>query len=222
MTTAQQADQKLVERVQKGDKRAFDLLVLKYQHKIMSLISRYVRDADEVQDVAQELLEQIAINFGWQTAPFPAVQLIEYWGTVTDDGYPNYLIVPDDEMKGSDGEYIPELKLFRFPERIWNPATKGRPEECETIAHEIAHYILKHKSPPTTKETHSKPMLRVVPEQDSEHQANWCMDELLVDCQQISDKDNVDSIMHRFNVTRTLATRRIRDFEQSKNRKKAG
>lgn len=54
MTTAQQVDQQLVERVQKGDKRAFDLLVLKYQHKIMSLISRYVRDADEVQDVAQE------------------------------------------------------------------------------------------------------------------------------------------------------------------------
>lgn len=54
MTTAQQADQLLVERVQQGDKRAFDLLVLKYQHKIFGLISRYIRDADEVQDVAQE------------------------------------------------------------------------------------------------------------------------------------------------------------------------
>ena len=47
-------DQQLVARVQKGDLRAFDMLVLKYQHKIFSLISRYVRDADEVQDVAQE------------------------------------------------------------------------------------------------------------------------------------------------------------------------
>jgi RNA polymerase sigma-70 factor (ECF subfamily) len=47
-------DQQLVSRVQKGDSRAFDLLVLKYQHKIFGLISRYVRDADEVQDVAQE------------------------------------------------------------------------------------------------------------------------------------------------------------------------
>tara|TARA_B110000977_G_scaffold173089_1_gene225995 strand:+ start:288 stop:872 length:585 start_codon:yes stop_codon:yes gene_type:complete len=47
-------DQQLVARVQKGDSRAFDMLVLKYQHKIFSLISRYVRDADEVQDVAQE------------------------------------------------------------------------------------------------------------------------------------------------------------------------
>ncbi len=50
----QETDQELVRRVQKGDKRAFDLLVLKYQHKIAKLISRYIRDPDEVQDVAQE------------------------------------------------------------------------------------------------------------------------------------------------------------------------
>lgn len=47
-------DQALVERVQRGDKKAFDTLVLKYQHKIVKLISRYVRDPDEVFDVAQE------------------------------------------------------------------------------------------------------------------------------------------------------------------------
>lgn len=52
--TAAETDQQLVVRVQKGDLRAFDLLVLKYQHKIFSLIGRYVHDADEVQDVAQE------------------------------------------------------------------------------------------------------------------------------------------------------------------------
>jgi RNA polymerase sigma-70 factor, ECF subfamily len=52
--TAAETDQQLVARVQKGDSRAFDLLVLKYQHRIFGLISRYVRDADEVQDVAQE------------------------------------------------------------------------------------------------------------------------------------------------------------------------
>lgn len=51
---AQTTDQQLVERVQKGDKRAFDLLVLKYQHKIFAIIGRYVRDHSEVQDVAQE------------------------------------------------------------------------------------------------------------------------------------------------------------------------
>jgi RNA polymerase sigma-70 factor (ECF subfamily) len=52
--TAGETDQQLVARVQKGDARAFDMLVLKYQHKIFGLISRYVHDADEVQDVAQE------------------------------------------------------------------------------------------------------------------------------------------------------------------------
>jgi RNA polymerase sigma-70 factor (ECF subfamily) len=52
--TAAVTDKQLVQRVQRGDKHAFDLLVVKYQHKIMSLISRYVKDADEVQDVAQE------------------------------------------------------------------------------------------------------------------------------------------------------------------------
>ena len=47
-------DQQLVERVQKGDKRAFDVLVGKYQHKIVSLISRYVSDYAEALDVSQE------------------------------------------------------------------------------------------------------------------------------------------------------------------------
>ena len=54
MSGTQQADQELVKRAQKGDSRAFDLLVLKYQHKILGLVSRYVRDSDEIQDVAQE------------------------------------------------------------------------------------------------------------------------------------------------------------------------
>jgi RNA polymerase sigma-70 factor, ECF subfamily len=47
-------DQKLVVRVQKGDKAAFDLLVRKYQHKVAKLVSRYVRDRGEIEDVAQE------------------------------------------------------------------------------------------------------------------------------------------------------------------------
>lgn len=47
-------DQQLVERVQKGDKRAFDLLVIKYQQRIMNVISRFVNDFSEVQDLAQE------------------------------------------------------------------------------------------------------------------------------------------------------------------------
>lgn len=50
----QEIDQQLVERVQQGDQAAFDILVKKYQHKIMSLISRYVKQQGDVADVAQE------------------------------------------------------------------------------------------------------------------------------------------------------------------------
>jgi RNA polymerase sigma-70 factor (ECF subfamily) len=49
-----QVDQELVERVQRGDKKAFDLLVLKYQRKVVNLVSRYVRNQSEALDVTQE------------------------------------------------------------------------------------------------------------------------------------------------------------------------
>ena len=49
-----EADRLLVERVQRGDKQAFGLLVSKYQRKLVRLLSRMIRDAAEVEDVAQE------------------------------------------------------------------------------------------------------------------------------------------------------------------------
>lgn len=51
---SQESDHQLVLRVQKGDKRAFDLLVLKYQYKVQALVGRFVRDQSEAQDVTQE------------------------------------------------------------------------------------------------------------------------------------------------------------------------
>jgi RNA polymerase sigma-70 factor (ECF subfamily) len=50
----QTSDQLLVARVQRGDRRAFDLLVLRYQQRIVKLVMRYVHDPAEAQDVAQE------------------------------------------------------------------------------------------------------------------------------------------------------------------------
>ena len=47
-------DADLVLRVQRGDKKAFDLLVLKYQRKILRLLARKIRDPSELEDVAQE------------------------------------------------------------------------------------------------------------------------------------------------------------------------
>jgi len=51
---SEQLDEDLVLRVQHGDKSAFDFLVIKYQHKIIQLVNRYVKDPSEAQDVAQE------------------------------------------------------------------------------------------------------------------------------------------------------------------------
>src|SRR6188474_3859767 len=52
--TADDSDQQLVERVQAGDKAAFDVLVRKYQHRVLKLVGRFVSDAAEAEDVAQE------------------------------------------------------------------------------------------------------------------------------------------------------------------------
>lgn len=54
MTTEREIDQILVERVQRGDKKAFELLVSKYQRKLMRLVSRLVYDHAEAEDVVQE------------------------------------------------------------------------------------------------------------------------------------------------------------------------
>lgn len=50
----EQTDQQLVDRVQAGDRRAFDLLVLRYQNRVAGLVSRFVQDSQEVEDVCQE------------------------------------------------------------------------------------------------------------------------------------------------------------------------
>lgn len=54
MSSSAEADKVLVEKVKKGDKKAFDLLVLKYQQKVANIISRYIHDHSEVLDVSQE------------------------------------------------------------------------------------------------------------------------------------------------------------------------
>ncbi|QBI00748.1 RNA polymerase sigma factor RpoE [Pseudoduganella albidiflava] len=54
MTTDRESDQLLVERVQAGERQAFDLLVSKYQRRLMRLVSRIVHDPAEAEDVVQE------------------------------------------------------------------------------------------------------------------------------------------------------------------------
>jgi RNA polymerase sigma-70 factor (ECF subfamily) len=57
-------DKQLVKLAKRGDQRAFELLVRKYQQRIFALISRYVRDSEDVQDVAQE-----AFIKAWRALP---------------------------------------------------------------------------------------------------------------------------------------------------------
>ena len=54
MSDQNSIDQQLIERIQRGDKNAFNLLVKKYQHKVVSLVTRYVNNPGDVPDVAQE------------------------------------------------------------------------------------------------------------------------------------------------------------------------
>lgn len=53
-TTPDDTDLELVRRVQAGDQTAFNLLVLKYQHRVLKLVGRFVNDAAEAEDVSQE------------------------------------------------------------------------------------------------------------------------------------------------------------------------
>lgn len=59
--TNQPVDNVLVERVRNGDQNAFNLLVRKYQHKVSNLVSRYIYDSAEIEDVSQEVLSLIHI-----------------------------------------------------------------------------------------------------------------------------------------------------------------
>jgi RNA polymerase sigma-70 factor (ECF subfamily) len=116
-------DQQLVARVQKGDKKAFDLLVLKYQHKILSLVSRYMRNSDEVQDVAQEAFikaYRALPNFRGDSAFYTWLYRIAI------NTAKNYLVarqrrppgvdVDIDDAEHFDGEF--QLKEIENPENI--------------------------------------------------------------------------------------------------------
>ncbi len=141
--TAAQADKQLVERVKKGDKRAFDLLVLKYQHKILALISRYIRDHDEVQDVAQEAFVKAyraLPNFRGDSAFYTWIYRIAI------NTAKNYLVArnrrpPGTDVDVEDAEYFegpsalkdietPENKLYGVElKRVVENAIKNLPED---------------------------------------------------------------------------------------------
>lgn len=144
--TATATDQQLVARVQKGDSRAFDMLVLKYQHRIFGLISRYVRDADEVQDVAQE-----AFIKAYRALPgFRGESAFYTWlYRIAINTAKNYLVSrsrrpPGSDVDVEDAEYYdggtvlheiesPENALFGEElKAVVERAIKGLPEDLRT------------------------------------------------------------------------------------------
>ncbi|MEJ2481071.1 MAG: RNA polymerase sigma factor RpoE [Acidihalobacter sp.] len=116
------ADVELVRRVQAGDTRAFDLLVQKYQHKILHLIGRYVHDPVSAQDVAQEAFIKAyrgLRNFRGDSAFYTWLYRIAI------NTAKNFLVTesrrtPDYEVNAEDAEHLngeSGLKEYATPER---------------------------------------------------------------------------------------------------------
>lgn len=119
----QEIDQQLVERVQQGDQRAFDILVKKYQHKIMSLIARYVKQPGDVADVAQEAFikaYRALPNFRGESAFYTWLYRIAV------NTAKNYLVSrsrkpPSSDIDAQDAEFLDDghgLKDIASPEHL--------------------------------------------------------------------------------------------------------
>ncbi|MBY0574952.1 MAG: RNA polymerase sigma factor RpoE [Undibacterium sp.] len=109
MTTEREIDQLLVERVQRGDKNAFELLVSKYQRKLYRLVSRLVHDHAEAEDVVQEAFikaYRALANFRGESAFYTWLYRI---GINTAK---NYLVTQGRRMPTSTDSDIEEAETF--------------------------------------------------------------------------------------------------------------
>jgi RNA polymerase sigma-70 factor (ECF subfamily) len=120
---SEQLDEDIVLRVQRGDRFAFDFLVIKYQHKIIQLVNRYVKDPSEAQDVAQETFikaYRALGNFRGDSAFYTWLYRIAI------NTAKNYLVSrsrrsSDYEVDVQDAEAIenaPQLQGMETPERL--------------------------------------------------------------------------------------------------------
>lgn len=143
---AKETDKQLVARVQKGDKRAFDLLVLKYQYKVHAIVSRYIRDFDEVHDVVQEAFikaYRALANFRGDSAFYTWLYRIAV------NTAKNYLVArnrrpPAYDVDAADADYFegsdrlkdidsPENLLYRDElESVVDQAIRDLPEDLRT------------------------------------------------------------------------------------------
>lgn len=139
-------DNQLVERVLQNDSRAFTLLVLRYQHKVLGLISRFVKDPHEAEDVAQE-----AFLKAYRALPsFRGESAFYTWlYRIAVNTAKNYLVSrgrrpPSTDVDMGDAELIDDTSTLRDVEtpdatmekedlqRIINKAIANLPEELRT------------------------------------------------------------------------------------------
>lgn len=143
---AKDTDKQLVARVQKGDKRAFDMLVLKYQYKVHAIVSRYIKDFDEVNDVVQEAF----IKAYRALAKFRGESAFYTWlYRIAVNTAKNYLVArnrrpPASDVDAADADYYegsdrlkdvdsPENLLYRDElEAVVDQAIRDLPEDLRT------------------------------------------------------------------------------------------
>ena len=122
-TPTEDTDAELIKRVQSGDRAAFDLLVLKYQSKIIHLVSRYVKDAHTAQDVAQEAFVKAYRGVG----TFRGESAFYTWlYRIAINTAKNYIVsesrqVPEFDVDVYDAEQFSENQAFKevdSPERM--------------------------------------------------------------------------------------------------------
>ncbi|MEH6617614.1 MAG: RNA polymerase sigma factor RpoE [Porticoccus sp.] len=143
---AKDTDKQLVARVQKGDKRAFDMLVLKYQYKVHAIVSRYIKDFDEVNDVVQEAF----IKAYRALAKFRGESAFYTWlYRIAVNTAKNYLVArnrrpPASDVDAGDADYYeggqrlqdidsPENLLYRDElEAVVDQSIRDLPEDLRT------------------------------------------------------------------------------------------
>ena len=125
-------DKQLVKQAGRGDERAFELLVLKYQQRIFALINRYVRDPDEVQDVAQETFIK-----AWNALPrFRGESAFYTWlYRIAVNTAKNHLVSkgrrpPGSDVDASEAEQYPGADQLRD---IGTPESQALSEELRTV-----------------------------------------------------------------------------------------
>ncbi len=168
-----------------------------------------------VRSYAHYLIDHVETEIGWKDRQqFPISDLLEMWsaecGPNVGRDRPGLDILESNELPHADAEFVPHLNLIRVDEDIWDAACDGDSSARWVLAHETGHVVLKHYA---AAGLYCESDRAVKPEVDSEHQANWFADELLMDSRKINAiSDGTRALTQRFHVSEKMAARRLREL----------